>query len=203
MDNYLPIGKAASLIGVSIDTLRRWDKTGRLKSVRIDGKNRFFDRKELLQIKSENELIKVSQAADKIGVSVSTLRRYEKRGLISTERNERGERVYKKEILSRLLNQPKTFSNPIVSIFTLVILVLTTGLSTLYLRETIARNRGSVLGITQKIAEWWKSRASQQIAVSGPVPTVLVDARTLLGRIPGTREGDIPVWGQGERLRDW
>lgn len=36
MDNkLLPIGKTAKLLGVSIDTLRRWDKSGKFFSVRI------------------------------------------------------------------------------------------------------------------------------------------------------------------------
>lgn len=34
MNNHLSIGETAKLLGVSIDTLRRWDKSGRLKSVR-------------------------------------------------------------------------------------------------------------------------------------------------------------------------
>jgi molybdopterin-binding protein len=35
----LPLGDAASAIGVSVDTLRRWDRTGKLRTKR-DGQNR-------------------------------------------------------------------------------------------------------------------------------------------------------------------
>lgn len=34
MDNYVTIGEAAKLIGVSPETLRRWDKSGKIKSIR-------------------------------------------------------------------------------------------------------------------------------------------------------------------------
>lgn len=44
MDNsLLTIGKTAKLLGVSIDTLRRWDKSGKFSSVRISsGGNRYY-----------------------------------------------------------------------------------------------------------------------------------------------------------------
>ncbi len=48
-----PIGEAAKLLGVSIDTLRRWDKIGRLQSVRSSPRgHRFYlssDIQQLLQ----------------------------------------------------------------------------------------------------------------------------------------------------------
>jgi excisionase family DNA binding protein len=40
--NMLPIGKAAKRIGVSVDTLRRWEKQGRIISYRSPGKHRYF-----------------------------------------------------------------------------------------------------------------------------------------------------------------
>jgi len=44
MDNkYTPIGKVAEMIGVSIDTLRRWDKSGKLPAVRrTPSGNRYY-----------------------------------------------------------------------------------------------------------------------------------------------------------------
>ncbi|PIP57494.1 hypothetical protein COX03_02785 [Candidatus Woesebacteria bacterium CG22_combo_CG10-13_8_21_14_all_39_10] len=49
MDNkLLPIGKTAKLLGVSIDTLRRWDKSGKFSSVRISaGGNRYYRKSEI------------------------------------------------------------------------------------------------------------------------------------------------------------
>ncbi len=35
--DLLPIGEAARRLGKSIDTLRRWDATGRLPAVRLNG----------------------------------------------------------------------------------------------------------------------------------------------------------------------
>jgi len=44
MDNkYIPIGKTSKMIGVSIDTLRRWDKSGKLSAVRHSSSgNRYY-----------------------------------------------------------------------------------------------------------------------------------------------------------------
>jgi molybdopterin-binding protein len=39
MADDLPLGEAAKLLGVSADTLRRWDRAGKLKTTR-DGSNR-------------------------------------------------------------------------------------------------------------------------------------------------------------------
>ena len=33
-NKLISIGKASKLLGVSVDTLRRWDEAGRLKSIR-------------------------------------------------------------------------------------------------------------------------------------------------------------------------
>ena len=46
-----PIGEAAKLLGVSIDTLRRWDKIGRLQSVRSSPRgHRFYLSSDLEQL---------------------------------------------------------------------------------------------------------------------------------------------------------
>ena len=36
-DELIPIGEAARMLGVSVDTLRRWDATGRLEAIRVGG----------------------------------------------------------------------------------------------------------------------------------------------------------------------
>lgn len=41
------IGKAAEYLGVSIDTLRRWDKKGRITSLRSPGGHRYFLKRDL------------------------------------------------------------------------------------------------------------------------------------------------------------
>jgi len=58
MDNkLLSIGQTANLLGVSIDTIRRWDKAGKIRSVRLKGKNRYFETSEVERIKAIEENI--------------------------------------------------------------------------------------------------------------------------------------------------
>lgn len=48
----LVISEAAIYLGVSIDTVRRWDKAGLLHSTRPTGKARYFSVEELERIKN-------------------------------------------------------------------------------------------------------------------------------------------------------
>ena len=98
----VPISEAARILGVSIDTIRRWDKAGILNSERPDGKNRYFSVDELESVKLGQPL-PISEAAKRLGVSATTLRRLEKRGLLKPERNSSGERIYSKETLEKFL----------------------------------------------------------------------------------------------------
>jgi len=43
MERLVTIGKAAKILGVSVMTLRRWDETGRLVSIRTEGGHRRYD----------------------------------------------------------------------------------------------------------------------------------------------------------------
>lgn len=43
MNNLVSIGKAAKILGVSENTLRRWDKEGRLTSIKTEGGHRRYD----------------------------------------------------------------------------------------------------------------------------------------------------------------
>ncbi len=52
MQKFIPIGKAAEFLNVSIDTIRRWDKLGILHSSRPGGKVRYFDLQDLKRVKS-------------------------------------------------------------------------------------------------------------------------------------------------------
>jgi len=47
MDRYISIGEAAEVLGVSITTLRRWDKAGRLESQRSPSGHRRYDLSQL------------------------------------------------------------------------------------------------------------------------------------------------------------
>ena len=50
MNNLVPIGRAAKILGVSIITLRRWDSEGRYPSIRTEGGHRRY---ELSKLKPE------------------------------------------------------------------------------------------------------------------------------------------------------
>lgn len=101
--NLVPISEAAKVLGVSIDTVRRWDKSGSLHSERPDGKNRYFSLDELEEYKLKSPL-SISDVAKKFNISATTLRRLEARGLIKPSRNSAGERVYNQDLLKNFLN---------------------------------------------------------------------------------------------------
>jgi len=69
-DNLLSINKAAGLLGVSIDTLRRWDKKGKLKAVRSSGGHRYYSEEQLenfvLDVKAIARVWAESQAAPEL-----------------------------------------------------------------------------------------------------------------------------------------
>lgn len=97
------ISKAAEILGVSIDTIRRWDKSGVLKSQRPNGKDRYFSVEELEAHKFSKPL-SISQASEQLGISATTLRRLEEKGLIKPQRNANGERMYDKDSLEKFLH---------------------------------------------------------------------------------------------------
>ena len=57
MDNYITIGEAAKKLGVNPETLRRWDKTGKFKSVRHPINNyRVYPENEIVSLVEELQL---------------------------------------------------------------------------------------------------------------------------------------------------
>jgi len=59
MANYklLNIKQAAELLGITPLTLRRWDKSGRLKAIRIgSGKHRRYEENQLLDLIKKGEI---------------------------------------------------------------------------------------------------------------------------------------------------
>lgn len=103
---YVTIGEAAEILGISIDTVRRWEKSGKLQAERLDGKNRFFPVDELEAIKSA-QVLSTSEVAKQLGVSVSTVRRLEKEGGLNPERDERGRRQYTQKVVDAYMNIPE------------------------------------------------------------------------------------------------
>lgn len=58
MDRHLSIGEAARAVGVSVDTLRRWEREGRLQTVR-DSRNRRLIPVEEIERLGGHEPVKV------------------------------------------------------------------------------------------------------------------------------------------------
>ena len=107
----IPVSKAASYLGVSAETLRRWDRKGSLKPFRTKGGQRRYSIVDLEAYKSgERRLgskLSISQAADQLGVHPETLRRWERGGAIQPERTDGGQRRYTLKSLEQI-------SNPVV-----------------------------------------------------------------------------------------
>ncbi|MFH1896313.1 MAG: MerR family DNA-binding transcriptional regulator, partial [bacterium] len=99
----LPISEAAKYLKVSIDTLRRWDKSGKLPSVRLNGQTRYFHLNDLNKVKS-NSLLTISEASDLLNISPSTLRRLEEKALLNPQRGKRDQRLYRKTNLDNFAN---------------------------------------------------------------------------------------------------
>lgn len=51
---YYTIGEVAKLLGVHIDTLRRWDKKGQLKSMRLGNNWRRYRKVDLIRLLNLN-----------------------------------------------------------------------------------------------------------------------------------------------------
>jgi DNA-binding transcriptional MerR regulator len=111
---FVPIGKAVQILGVSIDTVRRWDKAGILHSVRHDGKNRYFSVDELKSVKSSKPF-SISDAAHHLGISTTTLRRLDKRGILQPQRNQHGVRFYTHEDIDNHINSEHFVPKKIIS----------------------------------------------------------------------------------------
>jgi len=57
MGRLLSIGEAAAVKGVSIDTLRRWEKEGKVQSVRTSGGHRRYDIDMLIDFKETRQTV--------------------------------------------------------------------------------------------------------------------------------------------------
>jgi len=62
-EKLLVISDAAKYLGVSIDTVRRWDRAGVLHAVRPDGKTRYFSLTQLVAVKNHVPRAKAPQVS--------------------------------------------------------------------------------------------------------------------------------------------
>jgi fibronectin-binding autotransporter adhesin len=112
-ERHVSIGDAASILGVSIDTVRRWERAGRLTAQRLDGKNRYFAVSELEAIRAAQPLSS-SEVAKLLKVSASTVRRLDAEGKLPAVRNEKGRRQYEREVVVAYLADSST-QKPIIA----------------------------------------------------------------------------------------
>lgn len=47
---YIPIGQAARMLGVSVETLRVWESAGKVSAIRTPRNQRRFDQAEILAL---------------------------------------------------------------------------------------------------------------------------------------------------------
>ncbi len=101
---YISPGEAAKMLGVSTYTVRRWHHKGILVSKEVKDKSLLFELKKI-QGMVNNRLLSISEAAKSLNLSVSSLRRLEKRGLLVPSRNKSGKKLYSRELLDKYLSQ--------------------------------------------------------------------------------------------------
>jgi len=53
--SWLSIGEAAKYLGISRDTLRRWEQKGKIKPVRSPSNRRYYTTNQLAQIRQGNQ----------------------------------------------------------------------------------------------------------------------------------------------------
>jgi molybdopterin-binding protein len=51
--DFYSIGEAAKMLGISVDTLRRWDRQGRIKAERDDGNRRVVPASEIDRLRGD------------------------------------------------------------------------------------------------------------------------------------------------------
>ncbi len=76
MSRYLTIAEAAAIKGVSPDTLRRWEKEGKIRSVRTEGGHRRF---------LASDLIKTEEGDSKLTVCYARVSTREKKNDLETQ----------------------------------------------------------------------------------------------------------------------
>lgn len=80
---WLPIGEAAKHLGVSRDTLRRWERVGKIKAVRSPTNRRYYTLNQLDQLMNKKDEASFSSAGIKKKRSFSKKLRLLIIGLVS------------------------------------------------------------------------------------------------------------------------
>ncbi len=107
---FISISKAAKFLQISPDTLRNWERQGKLIPARTFGGARRYSTAELLSLKKEihpistprKGLLSVSQAAQALYVSKDTIRNWDAQGFIDSKRTKGGARRFTRAEIIRL-----------------------------------------------------------------------------------------------------
>lgn len=67
--SWLTIGQAAKYLGISRDTLRRWEKRGQLKAVRSPSNRRFYTKNQLDSLLGKEPVKNVKPGKVKMGLT--------------------------------------------------------------------------------------------------------------------------------------
>ena len=198
---FLSISKAAKLLQVSPDTLRNWERQGKLIPVRTSGGARRYSSVELLALKKEihpfstvrKGILSVSQAAKELAVSADTLRNWTKKGLIDSQRTKGGARRFTRLEIKRVQDElgiePKPITpvilkntkfEPQIHKFSVIILILIIGLLLKQNIDSYGKKAGEVSTLVEKLAKAVESLQSgvygiqtEMIPTPTPVPLVL------------------------------
>lgn len=118
--NLLKISEAAKALGVSLETLRRWEKTGKIAVTRTPGGTRLYSNSEINRILTDKKENKVFIGAKKEAVSQRTLYRWAKSGIIPT-----AQKAYLNSVLNYQIEMHYSLSNTLklkLGIFTIFLL---------------------------------------------------------------------------------
>jgi DNA-binding transcriptional MerR regulator/DUF4097 and DUF4098 domain-containing protein YvlB len=122
--SMITISEAAGRLGVSHKTMRRWEKYGLVHPIRNPQNQRLYYTAEIDNLVNrkykplpENSIApqnyhSISVAADEIGVSVKTLRRWDSEGKINLPRDNNNRRIFTRETITQLKNNRPESSAP-------------------------------------------------------------------------------------------
>ncbi|HSA84272.1 MAG TPA: MerR family DNA-binding transcriptional regulator, partial [Patescibacteria group bacterium] len=125
---FFTINEAAKLLGVSIKTLRRWETKGLIAPIRTVGNQRRYEveaiyaltgkksktatRKEAIK---QTKHLSLSESALHLGISEKTLRRWEKKGIISSLRDKTNQKMFLFKDLEGLKETKEQSSFPVIA----------------------------------------------------------------------------------------
>ena len=100
--NRWSTGQFALLIGASVSSLKRWDRSGVLRAARWPNERRYYtdDHKRAVEAQRPrfddegSELIPLARFAELSGMSVTTLRRWDRSGKLVAARSVSSKRMY-------------------------------------------------------------------------------------------------------------